>query len=95
MHIIKYAIIAKLSAAKANQPQVARKTFVDNVCKQIVERHLLRPLPYLFSPEIVARYSEEDLHRIAAESEQTVMKRRHLFTLHKGLTESLTELNQF
>lgn len=73
--------------------QVARKTFVDNVCKQIIERHLLRPLPDLFSPETVAAYTEEDLSRVAAESEQAIVKRKYLLSLHRGLMESLAELN--
>lgn len=33
--------------------KVARKTFVDNVCVQVVERHLLRNLADVFSPEMV------------------------------------------
>ncbi|KAI7081126.1 hypothetical protein KC356_g9299 [Hortaea werneckii] len=73
--------------------KVARKTFVDNVCKQIIERHLLRPLPNLFSPETVAAYTEDDLGRVAAESDQAIVKRRYLLSLHGGLMESLAELN--
>ncbi|KAI6788241.1 hypothetical protein KC340_g13203 [Hortaea werneckii] len=73
--------------------KVARKTFVDNVCKQIIERHLLRPLPNLFSPETVAAYTEDDLGRVAAESDQAIVKRRNLLSLHGGLMESLAELN--
>jgi len=63
------------------------------VCKQVIERHLLRPLPALFSPETVAAYDEESLSRIAAESEQAMAKRKRLLDLHKGLMESLTELD--
>jgi hypothetical protein len=63
------------------------------VCKQIIERHLLRPLPALFSPETVAAYDEEILSRIAAESEQAMARRKRLLDLHKGLMESLVELN--
>ncbi|KAI6787842.1 hypothetical protein KC331_g4473 [Hortaea werneckii] len=73
--------------------KVARKTFVDNVCKQIIERHLLRPLPDLFSPEIVAAYTDKDLGRVAAESEQALARRTYLLSLHRGLMESLAELN--
>ncbi|KAK0932876.1 hypothetical protein LTR29_015546 [Friedmanniomyces endolithicus] len=58
--------------------KVPRKTFVDNVCKQVIEGHLLCSLPSLFSPEIVAGYSEADLTRIAAESKETLEKRKHL-----------------
>lgn len=72
---------------------MARKTFVDNVCKQIIERHLLRPLPDLFSPEVVAAYTEADLGRIAAESERAIAERKHLLSLHKGLMKPLAELN--
>ena len=73
--------------------QVARKTFVDNVCKQVIERHLLRPLPNLFSPEIVAGYSEDDLHKIAAESSQVLAKRAYLHDLREALTKSLVDLS--
>ncbi|KAK3700512.1 hypothetical protein LTR37_015913 [Vermiconidia calcicola] len=76
-----------------NPSQVARKTFVDNVCKQVIERHLLRPLPSLFSPEIVAGYSEADLHNIAAESSQVLAKRAYLQDLRETLTKSLTDLS--
>lgn len=63
------------------------------MCKQIIERHLLRPLPNLFSPETVAAYTEDDLGRVAAESDQAIVKRRYLLSLHSGLMESLAELN--
>lgn len=63
------------------------------MCKQIIERHLLRPLPNLFSPETVAAYTEDDLGRVAAESDQAIVKRRNLLSLHGGLMESLAELN--
>jgi hypothetical protein len=63
------------------------------VCKQIIERHLLRPLPNLFSPEAVAAYTEEELGRVAAEPEQAIVKRSYFLSLHRGLMESLAELN--
>lgn len=77
----------------ADQLQVARKTFVDNVCKQVIERHLLRPLANLFSPELVAAYTDTELTRIAAESRQALARRAQLRELHEGLMESLSELN--
>lgn len=75
--------------------QVPRKTFVDNVCKQVIEGHLLCSLPSLFSPEIVAGYSEADLTRIAAESKETLEKRKHLQGMHASLIVSLTELSHY
>lgn len=74
---------------------MARKTFIDNARKQIVEQHLLRPLPNLLAPGIIAGYTDEDLRWIAAESKHTVMKRRHLFMLHKGPTSSWPRIVRF
>lgn len=67
------------------QLQVARKTFVDNVCRQVIERHLLRNLPKIFSPEDVAGYPDEKLQRIAGERQDVVSRR-------KGLQEQLETL---
>ncbi len=67
---------------------------MDNVCKQVIERHLLRPLPKLFSPEIVAGYSEGELFRIAAENPPTLARRSYLKELHETLTSSLIDLGQ-
>jgi hypothetical protein len=44
------------------------KKVVDNVCRQVIERHLLKPLPTIFCPESVASIEDEDLNRIAAEA---------------------------
>ncbi|KAK5017524.1 hypothetical protein LTR16_000589 [Cryomyces antarcticus] len=74
--------------------KVAMKTFVDNVCRQVVERHLLRTLPDLFCPEIVALFSDEELRRIAAESSDNIEKRQQLRELHKSLGDSLQDLRR-
>lgn len=58
--------------------KVALKTFVDNVCKQVVERHLLRNLPSMFSPRVVAMYTDEELEKIAGERSEIVRKRKQL-----------------
>lgn len=70
------------------------KTFVDNVCRQVVERHLLRTLPELFCPESVALFSEEELRRIAAESSDNIERRQQLRELHKSLGDSLRDLRR-
>ena len=44
---------------------------------------------------MVAGYNEADLTRIAAESPQTLAKRKHLQGLHANLTKSLTELSRY
>lgn len=73
---------------------MARKTFVDNVCKQVIERHLLRNLAECFSPEKVASYTDDELQRIAAESPDDVEKRENLKQLCKTLRETLQELRK-
>ena len=43
---------------------MALKTFVDNVCRQVIERHLLNPLPQVFCPEEVAAMDDDELYKI-------------------------------
>ncbi|KAH8804419.1 interferon-induced GTP-binding protein Mx2 [Xylogone sp. PMI_703] len=74
--------------------RVALKTFVDNVCRQVIERHLLSKLPTIFSPEIVASFDDETLRRIAAESEDSNEKRRQLREFHEALGHSLRDLRR-
>lgn len=74
--------------------EVALNTFVDNVCKQVVERHLLRNLPSIFSPQVVAMYTDEELERIAGERPEIVRKGKQLREQLKNLRASLEELRQ-
>lgn len=83
-----------LESDAANKTQVARKTFVDNMCKQVIERHLLRHLPEISSPQCVAGYTNSDLERIASETTNTVMRQKQLRELHANLTASLHELHK-
>lgn len=73
--------------------QVARRMLMENTCKQVIERHFLRPLADLFSPEIVATYTDRELSHVAAVSEQALAKRKHLLELYRGFLESLSKLN--
>ncbi|KAK4966456.1 hypothetical protein LTR42_011621 [Elasticomyces elasticus] len=74
--------------------KVARKTFVDNVCRQVIERHLLRSLPMMFSPETVASYSDEEMKQIAGEGESTISKRRQLRVMHENLMAGFRDLRR-
>ncbi|KAJ5085228.1 hypothetical protein N7532_009999 [Penicillium argentinense] len=58
--------------------KVAMKTFVDNVCRQVVERHIMRTLPSIFEPSTVVRMSDEDIERIAVEPEKNTRRRKKL-----------------
>lgn len=71
------------------------KTFVDNGCRQVIERHILQQhLAAIFYPETVATYSDEDLQRVAAELPEDVAKRKQLRDRHDNLTESLRSLRK-
>ncbi|KAF2158956.1 hypothetical protein M409DRAFT_71369 [Zasmidium cellare ATCC 36951] len=72
--------------------KVARKRFFDNVCRQVVERHLIRNLCYAFSPEKLAGYTDDDLYAIAGEFNECVEKRERLKQLSAALKEVLAEL---
>ena len=72
--------------------KVVRKTFVDNVCKQVVERHLLKNLPDIFSPQSVAGYTDEELERIAGERPEVVEKRKRLYEELENLKAGLKDL---
>jgi hypothetical protein len=70
------------------------KTFVDNVCRQVIERHILGGLPDIFTPATAAAYSESDLIRIASETTESREKRAQLVALVNSLSKSLQDLRQ-
>jgi hypothetical protein len=74
--------------------KVALKSFVDNICKQVVERHLLRNLPSIFSPRTVAMYTDEELESIAGEKSDTVSTRKQLQEQLNNLKMWLEELRK-
>ncbi|KAK0967965.1 hypothetical protein LTR54_018248 [Friedmanniomyces endolithicus] len=71
--------------------KVALKTFVDNVCRRVIERHLLSGLSDLLSPREVAGYADDELTRIAGERPDVALKRRQwqeqLETFRAGLKD--------
>jgi hypothetical protein len=80
--------------SKSSHEKVAMKTYVDNVCRQVIERHLLSTLPEAFNPERIALLSDVELHRIAADSPAMVKKRKDLQDLHSNLVKSLEDLRK-
>ncbi|WDK19121.1 dynamin family protein [Colletotrichum graminicola] len=72
--------------------KVAMKTLIDNVCKQVVERHILVPLPGIFCPTTVSRFSDDDLLRIGSEPDTETNQRHKLVTETHGLQNSLVDL---
>jgi len=74
--------------------KVALKTFVDNVARQVIERHIITPLSQAFWPTTVSDYSTDTLLRIASEPEKQTVRRNHLFAVASGLQQSLAELRR-
>jgi hypothetical protein len=70
------------------------KTFVDNVCRQVIERHMLQNLSDVFSPETVAAYNDKEIRRIGEETPENTVKRRQLRELQGNLVESLRGLKR-
>jgi hypothetical protein len=68
------------------------KTFVDNVCRQVIERHLLSDLVTAFDPVCVGMLTDDELLQIAAESQYTRTRRHDLQAMKKAFKESLQEL---
>jgi hypothetical protein len=68
------------------------KTFVDNICRQVIERHLLNNLAMAFDPIQVTTFSDDEVLEIAAETVLVRDRRIELEVLRKALKESLIEL---
>ncbi|KAI9675257.1 MAG: hypothetical protein M1817_001159 [Caeruleum heppii] len=74
--------------------KVALKTFVDNICRQVIERHILAKLPDIFSPTVVTSFSDEVLLQIASEPERQRERRRELDASIRALRNSLSDLQR-
>jgi hypothetical protein len=74
--------------------KVALKTFVDNVARQVVERHIIMPLSQAFLPTSVAEYTPEKLKQIASEPEKQSLRRVDLGKAAEALKLSLLELRR-
>ncbi|KAK1772242.1 dynamin [Phialemonium atrogriseum] len=81
-----------LAGMNAYYKVVAMKTFVDNVCRQVIERHVLSRLPTLFCPKTASGFSDEELLRIGSEPENHRARRAELDSLVKALQQSLDDL---
>lgn len=68
------------------------KTFVDNMCRQVIERHVLDRLPTVFDPMIVSTYADEVLLTLAAESPQVRQRRAEACRLREAIERSLQDL---
>ncbi|KAF6817471.1 dynamin [Colletotrichum sojae] len=72
--------------------KVAMKTFVDNVCRQVIERHIMAPLPDIFHPTRVSEFTDDELLRLGSEPEKEIARRQKLSTEAQSLKSSLVDL---
>jgi hypothetical protein len=68
------------------------KTFVDNICRQVIERHIIAKLPSVFEPVLVSGYESEELLRMAAESARFSTRRDEARHFQELLERSLEDL---
>lgn len=68
------------------------KTFVDIVCRQVIERHIIPKLPNVFEPVLVSGYENDDLLRTAAESPKISLRRDEARHFQEILERSLQDL---
>jgi hypothetical protein len=68
------------------------KTFVDNVCRQVIERHIIGGLVTAFDPVSVGKLSDDELFQVAAESHHVSARRKDLQAMKKAVEECIQEL---
>ncbi|SPJ90330.1 related to dynamin GTPase [Fusarium torulosum] len=73
--------------------KVAMKTFVDNVARQVIERHIMSDLPNAFCPDNVSQMTDERLLNIGSEPEKQIQRRQKLIGITQGLRQSLAALH--
>jgi hypothetical protein len=88
----KVGLSADAIAICTNHNQVAMKTFVDNVCRQVVERHIINNLVKAFDPVCVGALSDDELFKTAAESYPIRVRRNELQAMKTAVEESIQEL---
>ncbi|WKT40362.1 hypothetical protein QSH57_005168 [Fusarium oxysporum f. sp. vasinfectum] len=74
--------------------KVAMKTFVDNVARQVIERHIISSLPTAFCPNNVSQMPDEVLLDIGSEPQKQILRRQKLAEITQGLRRSLATLQK-
>ncbi|KAI0901055.1 putative dynamin GTPase [Annulohypoxylon nitens] len=74
--------------------EVAMNTFIDNVCRQVIERHFMKRLKSIFSPQTIVELSDDDLLLIGSEPRTRQNRRALLEMTAQSLRESLSDLQK-
>lgn len=70
------------------------KTFTDNVARQVIERHVISPLPQAFCPSSVSGLSDEELTELGSEPKDQSLERTKLGNEADQFRRSLAELQK-
>jgi hypothetical protein len=57
------------------------------MAKQVIERRLVAPLSEVFSPIVLARYNDQEIHFLASEQPEMIQMRENLESKAKMLQE--------
>lgn len=75
-----------------NRCQVAKKTFVDNITRQVIERHIVAKLADAFNPITVSCYSDEELVDLATVPPKIGHRRSEMYRVQRTLKQSFRDL---
>ncbi|KAI9812068.1 MAG: hypothetical protein M1826_002987 [Phylliscum demangeonii] len=87
----------RFSASEALDSQIAYykdelKYFIGVVTKQVIERHLIEPLPAkILLPLVIAGLTDDEVHCIAAEP-TAILEQRSFLEARKGILETGREV---
>jgi hypothetical protein len=74
--------------------QVSEKVFVANITVQVIERHIVRGLEYIFFPITVSQLLDAEILSVAAEPDSTKKEREALTEKVRILTEGQLILSE-
>ncbi|QBZ53323.1 hypothetical protein PoMZ_08999 [Pyricularia oryzae] len=86
--IIKRKINVDINDQIYTETLVAIKIFVNNICRQVIERYIIAFFPEIFNPLIVSQFTDDEFFQIGAESEKQNRKREKFSTRAKKLRNS-------
>lgn len=70
------------------------KTFTDNIARQVIERHIISPLPQAFCPSSVSDLSDKELTEIGSKPKDQSLEQTKLGNKADQLQRSIADLQK-